>query len=331
MKTHTVPTASPAQLHDAVESAVYLLSGSFPVALPTETVYGLAAWATEPEAVMRVFSVKERPKFDPLIVHLPDADWLESIAAIPLGDRRLVDKLVRKFWPGPLTLVLPKKDLIPDIVTAGLETVAVRISSHPVFQSVIQAFGQPLAAPSANRFGRISPTTARHVVEELSGKIHMVVDGGPATHGIESTVITLREENIWILRSGPITAEDLRPFAETVAVANRSALPNAPGQLKSHYAPKTPVKLLRPDERPVADPKRRTGLLAWCSDDDARGFNPVEILSRTGDLREAAATLFAKLRLLDSAELDLIVAEPVPEEGLGIAINDRLRKAAGHG
>ena len=331
MITHRVSTNSPRQIEDAIEAAVYLLGGGFPVALPTETVYGLAAWATNPDAVLRVFNVKDRPKFDPLIVHLPDAGWLDGVAAIPKSDRSLVDKLVRKFWPGPLTLVLPKKELIPDVVTGGLETVAVRISSHPIFQSVVQAFGQPLAAPSANRFGRISPTTAQHVMEELGGKIHLVVDGGPTMHGVESTVITLREQNIWILRSGPITAEDLRPFAETVAVANRSALPNAPGQLKSHYAPKTPLKLLRPDERPAGDPKGRVGLLAWCSDDDARGFNPVEILSRTGDLREAAASLFSKMRLLDSAGLDLIVAEQVPEEGLGIAINDRLRKAAGRG
>ena len=331
MITHRVIANSPKQIEDAVEAAVYLLGGGFPVALPTETVYGLAAWATNPDAVLRVFNVKDRPKFDPLIVHLPDAGWLDGVAAIPKSDRPLVDRLVRKFWPGPLTLVLPKKELIPDVVTGGLETVAVRISSHPIFQSVVQAFGQPLAAPSANRFGRISPTTAQHVMEELGGKIHLVVDGGPTMHGVESTVITLREENIWILRSGPITAEDLRPFADEVAVANRSALPNAPGQLKSHYAPKTPLKLLRPDERPAGDPKRRVGLLAWCSDDDARGFNPVEILSRTGDLREAAASLFSKMRLLDSAGLDLIVAEQVPEEGLGIAINDRLRKAAGRG
>ena len=331
MITHRVSTNSPRQIEDAIEAAVYLLGGGFPVALPTETVYGLAAWATNPDAVLRVFNVKDRPKFDPLIVHLPDAGWLDGVAAIPKSDRPLVDRLVRKFWPGPLTLVLPKKELIPDVVTGGLETVAVRISSHPIFQSVVQAFGQPLAAPSANRFGRISPTTAQHVMEELGGKIHLVVDGGPTMHGVESTVITLREENIWILRSGPITAEDLRPFADEVAVANRSALPNAPGQLKSHYAPKTPLKLLRPDERPAGDPKRRVGLLAWCSDDDARGFNPVEILSRTGDLREAAASLFSKMRLLDSAGLDLIVAEQVPEEGLGIAINDRLRKAAGRG
>ena len=331
MITHRVIAQSPKQIEDAVESAVYLLGGGYPVALPTETVYGLAAWATNPDAVLRVFNVKDRPKFDPLIVHLPDPGWLDGVAAIPKLDRPLVDRLVSKFWPGPLTLVLPKKDLIPDVVTGGLETVAVRISSHPIFQSVVQAFGQPLAAPSANRFGRISPTTAQHVMEELGGKIHLVVDGGATTHGVESTVITLRGENIWILRSGPVTAEDLRPFAEEVAVANRSALPNAPGQLKSHYAPTTPMKFLRPEERPAGDPKRRVGLLAWCSDDDARGFNPVEILSRTGDLREAAASLFSKMRLLDSAGLDLIVAEQVPEEGLGIAINDRLRKAAGRG
>ncbi len=331
MITHRVPAHTPRQIEDAVESAVYLLSEGFPVALPTETVYGLAAWATNPDAVLRVFAVKERPKFDPLIVHLPDTGWLDGVAAIPKSERALVDKLVEKFWPGPLTLVLPKKDLIPDLVTGGLGTVAVRISSHPLFQAVVQAFGQPLAAPSANRFGRISPTTAQHVVEELGGKIHLVVDGGATTHGVESTVITLRGESIWILRSGPVTAEDLQPFAENVAVANRTTLPNAPGQLKSHYAPKTPMKLLRPDERPVGDPKRAEGLLAWCSDDDARGFQTVEVLSRSGDLKAAAASLFAKLRLLDSAGLDLILAEQVPAEGLGIAINDRLRKASGNG
>ena len=331
MITHRVLTGTPRQIEDATESAVYLLSEGFPVALPTETVYGLAAWATNPDAVLRVFSVKDRPKFDPLIVHLPDASWLDGVAEIPQADRPLVDRLVKKFWPGPLTLVLPKKDLIPDVVTGGLPTVAVRISAHPIFQSVIKSFGQPLAAPSANRFGRISPTTAAHVAEELGGKIHLIVDGGPTLHGVESTVIALRENNIWILRNGPVTADDLRPFAGAVAVAKVSPLPNAPGQMKSHYAPLTPLKLLRPDERPRGVPGRRTGLLAWCSSDDAKGFKAVEILSRSGDLREAAATLFSKLRVLDAAGLETIVAEPVPDEGLGAAINDRLRKAAGNG
>jgi L-threonylcarbamoyladenylate synthase len=331
MKTQIAPVHSQAQLTDAVEAAVYLLGGGYPVALPTETVYGLAAWAANQDAVMRVFNVKERPKFDPLIVHLPKTEWLEDVAAIPSQDRPLVERLVKRFWPGPLTLVLPKKNVIPDLVTAGLGTVAVRMSSHPVFRAVVEAFGQPLAAPSANRFGRISPTTARDVAEELDGRIHLIVDGGPTTHGIESTVITLRGESVWILRSGPITADDLLAYADEVAVAHRSPRPNAPGQLKSHYAPATPLTLLGSGELPKADPKRKQGLLAWCSDADGKGFSKIEILSRTGDMKEAAASLFSKLRSLDSAKLDRIVAESVPEEGLGIAIMDRLRKAAGHG
>lgn len=331
MKTHTVPAFSPRQIQDAVEAAVYLLSGGYPVALPTETVYGLAAWATNPDAVLRIFSVKERPKFDPLIVHLPDASWLDGVANIPPGDRALVIALADKFWPGPLTIVLPKKPLIPDIVSAGLDTVAVRVSAHPVFQEVIASFGQPLAAPSANRFGRISPTTAGHVVEELDGRIHLVVDGGPATHGVESTIIAVRERTVWILRSGPVTADDLRPFADEVAVSKRSHLPAAPGQLKSHYAPRTPLTLLKPGETVPAASRAGCGMLAWCSDDDARGFSKVEILSRTDDPKEAAATLFAKMRALDAAGLSRIFAEAGPEEGLGAAIMDRLRKASGNG
>ena len=170
MITHRAQAFTSRQIEDVTESAVYLLRGGFPVALPTETVYGLAAWATNADAVMRVFSVKERPKFDPLIVHLPDAGWLDGVAQIPQADRALVDRLVKKFWPGPLTLVLPKKDLIPDVVTGGLLTVAVRISAHPVFQSVVKAFGQPLAAPSANRFGRISPLPQSTSRRSLVGK-----------------------------------------------------------------------------------------------------------------------------------------------------------------
>jgi L-threonylcarbamoyladenylate synthase len=331
MKTHVAAAFSPRQVEDAVEASLYLLGGGYPVALPTETVYGLAADATDPEAVLRIFQVKDRPKFDPLIVHLPNIEWLDRVADIPKRDRPLVDELAAHFWPGPLTLVLPRRTLIPDVVTAGLETVAVRISAHPVFSAVITAFGKPLAAPSANRFGRISPTTARHVMDELDGRIHLVVDGGPSPHGLESTIITLRADRVWILRSGPVTAGDLQKYAAEVAVPGRSTMPSAPGQLKSHYAPATKMKLLRPGERPPAKPAGRAGLLAWCSADDAKGYTKVEILSRTGDMKEAAATLFSKLRFLDSAKLDLIVAESVPEEGLGAAILDRLRKAAGNG
>ena len=331
MKTHLVPAFSAAEIREAAMSAVDLLKGGYPVALPTETVYGLAAPAKNPDAVLRIFQVKDRPKFDPLIVHLPGPRWLDEVTAIPPQDRPLVEKLIHKFWPGPLTLVLPRKKVIPDLVTSGLDTVAVRISAHPVFKAVIEAFGEPLAAPSANRFGHISPTTARHVADDLDGKIHLVVDGGNTTHGVESTIITVRADKIWILRSGPVTAEDLRPFASEVIVSKRTESPNAPGQLKSHYAPVTKMKLLRAGESQMAKPGVRIGLLAWCSSGDAKTFAKVEVLSASGDLREAAATLFAKMRALDSAKLDLIVAESIPEQGLGAAIMDRLRKASGNG
>jgi L-threonylcarbamoyladenylate synthase len=331
MKTQVAPAFSPRQIEDAVEAALYLLGGGFPVALPTETVYGLAASAMDPGAVLRIFQVKERPKFDPLIVHLPGVEWLDRVADVPPRDRPLIERLAGKFWPGPLTMVLPRKPSVPDAVTAGLDTVAVRISAHPVFKAVIDAFGKPLAAPSANRFGRISPTTARDVVEELGGKIHLVVDAGPSPHGVESTIVTQRRDSVWILRSGPVTADDLRRHASEVVIATRSALPNAPGQLKSHYAPRTKLKLLGTGERPPVKPGVRTGLLAWRSAAGAKGLSKVEVLSPTGDMREAAAGLFSKLRLLDAAGLDLILAESIPEEGLGAAIMDRLRKASGNG
>lgn len=331
MKTHLVPAFSPTEIREAALSAIDVLKSGYPVALPTETVYGLAAPTKNPDAVLRIFQVKDRPKFDPLIVHLPGPKWLDEVTAIPPQDRPLVEKLIQKFWPGPLTLVLPRKKVIPDLVTSGLDTVAVRISAHPVFKAVIEAFGEPLAAPSANRFGHISPTTARHVADDLDGKIHLVVDGGITTHGVESTIITVRADKIWILRSGPVTAEELRPFASEVNVSKRTELPNAPGQLKSHYAPDTKMKLLRPGESPVASQGVRTGLLAWCNPGDTKAFTQVEVLSASGDLREAAATLFAKMRALDSAKLDLIVAESISEQGLGAAIMDRLRKASGNG
>ena len=213
MKTETV-----AAIHDrrgrsqtaATERAVQLLRKGEVVALPTETVYGLAADALNPIAVAKIFEAKERPRFDPLIVHLPDKQWLERLAKIDNRSRAQIEKLITQFWPGPLTLVLDRQPIVPEIVTAGLETVAVRISSHPVFAEIISAFGKPLAAPSANRFGRISPTTARHVFDELSGRIPLIIDAGPTAHGIESTIIAVRDNKIDILRRGPITAEELR-------------------------------------------------------------------------------------------------------------------------
>jgi L-threonylcarbamoyladenylate synthase len=331
MKTEVAPTDTPRALTEAAEAAVSLLSGGYPVALPTETVYGLAAWALNKDALFRVFQSKERPYFDPLIVHLPNRDWLDRICEVPVEDRGLIDRLTNRFWPGPLTIVLPRKSIIPDLVTSGLPTIAVRMSSHPVFRHIIERFDQPLAAPSANRFGRISPTTAQHVVDELAGRIHLVVDGGPTSHGVESTIITIRGKNLWILRSGPITADQLREFGEVSVSSGAAKLPNAPGQLKSHYAPSVPLELLRPGQSATLTRPKPWGLLAFDGKQPAGPYASVEVLSPTGDLREAAATLFAKLRALDSQGVERIVAESVPDRGLGTAILDRLRKAAGNG
>ena len=308
----------------AVARAVELLAQGEPVALPTETVYGLAADATNPEAVLKIFEAKERPFFDPLIVHLPDLSWRDRIAK---NCDPLVEKLTAQFWPGPLTMILPKREIIPDVVTSGLSTVAVRMSAHPIFREVCSKFGKPLAAPSANRFGRISPTSARDVLAELEGRIPLILDGGQAVHGIESTIVAVEKGCIRILRAGPVTSEQLAEFAKVLAEP-RSGAPEAPGQLKSHYAPRTRLIISNLRFQISNFPGRRAGLLAWKSTAGGEGFETVEVLSPTGDLREAAATLFAKMRRLDAAGLDLIVAEPVPETGLGIAIMDRLRKAA---
>ncbi len=324
MQTDFLPTRSPAELAHAVERAVDLLRAGDPVALPTETVYGLAADATRADAAVKIFEAKQRPFFDPLIVHLPDLGWLDRIART---DSPIITKLIEKFWPGPLTLVLPRCEIVPDIVTSGLHTVAVRMSAHPVFRAIATAFGKPLAAPSANPFGRISPTTVEHVRDGLGGRIPLIVDGGPCAVGIESTIVAVNDGRLRILRAGPVTPDDLAAFGE-VEFASAGVTPNAPGQLKSHYAPRTPLRL---GERSTLNAQRSTpnaGVLAFTPLENPGEFTAIEILSPTGDLREAAATLFAKLRRLDEAGLNLIFAEPVPEHGLGLAIMDRLRKAA---
>src|SRR5438270_3431985 len=213
MQTDLLRTSSAAK-NKAVRHAVELLRQGEIVALPTETVYGLAADALNPIAVAKIFEAKGRPRFDPLIVHLPEQDSLKKIVDLPAQDRQLVLQLAKKFWPGPFTMVLPKREIVPEIVTAGLKTVAVRISAHSIFSEIVQAFGKPLAAPSANRFGRISPTTAKHVLDELNGHIPLIIDAGPTTHGIESTIVAVRDGKIDILRRGPITSEQLSKFGE---------------------------------------------------------------------------------------------------------------------
>jgi L-threonylcarbamoyladenylate synthase len=282
----------------------------------------------------------ERPRFDPLIVHLPDGDWLERIVDLPAQDRQVILKLVETFWPGPFTIVLPKRAIVPGIVTAGLDTVAVRISAHPVFAEIIRAFGAPLAAPSANRFGQVSPTTAQHVLDELNGCIPLIVDAGATTHGIESTIVAVCDGKIDILRRGPITEEELSIFGAKVDVVASSQKISAPGQLPTHYAPKTPLRLI--DTAKSFEPKenQRVALLAWTSrkgdfqiapavgNRPSLKFVAVRQLSEQEDLREAGANLFRYLRELDALDIDLIVAERVPDHGLGAAIMDRLRRAA---
>jgi L-threonylcarbamoyladenylate synthase len=325
-------------------AAVELLRKGEIVALPTETVYGLAADALNPIAVAKIFEAKERPRFDPLIVHLPSPDWLEKVVDLPSRDRKLILTLADNFWPGPLTMVLPKRDTIPEIVTAGLDAVAVRISAHPVFSDVARAFGKPLAAPSANRFGRVSPTTAQHVFDELDGRIPLIIDAGPTHHGLESTIIAVRDARTEILRRGPITAEQLSDFGKVEIVAPKGKV-TAPGQLPSHYAPTTPLHLIDDVESYSPQKNQRVGLLAWhpvprkgdlqiaqrrTGDRRSLKFAAVRNLSERQDLREAAANLFRYLRELDALNLDLIVAERVPSRGLGAAILDRLERAS-HG
>ena len=297
------------------------------VALPTETVYGLAADALDLIAVTKIFEAKERPQFDPLIVHLPNRDWLDRVAAVRDDEQQLIGKLTDGFWPGPFTIVLPKRELIPDIVTAGLDTVAVRISSHPVFAQIIGAFGKPLAAPSANRFGRVSPTTAEHVCDELDGRIPLIVDGGPTAHGIESTIVSVADGRVQILRRGPVTTEQLSKFGKIDIVGPIEKV-SVPGQLPTHYAPRTPLRLIEDVGAFSPEENQRVGLLAWNSAGSEKDFAVVRCLSERQDFRQAAANLFCYLRELDQSDLDLIVAERVPLRGLGAAIMDRLQRAA---
>jgi L-threonylcarbamoyladenylate synthase len=323
--------------------AVELLSRGECVALPTETVYGLAADAMNPEAVAKVFAAKERPSFDPLIVHLPHRERLTDVAIVPPEIAKPVAQLTENFWPGPLTIVLPKNPAVPDIVTAGLPTVAVRMSANPVFRRVITSLARPLAAPSANRFGRISPTSASAVLRELDGRIPLIVDGGACHTGIESTIVRIvpREPKplLRVLRAGPVTKEDLQPFGKVEFVnqppAENAVHPEVPGQLAGHYAPHTPLRVLtRPEDfSPVGG--RRYALLSYRGD-PKDGYLSLTDWHRTlalspgsGKLPEAAVRFFHCLRQLDESGADEIIAEPVPERGMGVAIMERLRRAAG--
>jgi L-threonylcarbamoyladenylate synthase len=337
-----VVCADDQEMDEAVQQAVSLLEKGEVVALPTETVYGLAADAFNAEAVARIFAVKERPSFDPLIVHIGAYTDLEKVARIPDDIAATVKKLTSAFWPGALTIILPKTDAVPDIVTSGLDTVGVRQSGNKIFRAIGRKLDRPIAAPSANRFGRISPTSASAVMKELSGRIPLIVDGGACRDGLESTIIRIeageKRPTIHILRPGPVTKKELQNFGRVILDKKKvTDRPEAPGQLESHYAPTTPLLLFdKPsDFRP--EEGKRYGLLSYKGDPKAgylglHEWTIVEALSPgSGKLPEASVRLFHIMRLLDEAGLDAIVAEPVSDVGLGQAIMDRLRRASANG
>ncbi len=319
---------------EIMRAAAILREGGL-VAFPTETVYGLGANALNEQAVARVFEVKARPRFDPLIVHINGMEWLARLTTdFPPEARQLAER----FWPGPLTLILPKAPAVPDLVTAGSPTVALRMPDHPVAIKLLDVVDLPIAAPSANPFGRISPTCAEHVREQLGSKIDLILDGGPCRVGVESTVLQLTAQGPLLLRHGGTTQEEIEDVIGNVRVRGVSHVdaPGArlasPGMLAQHYAPRTALVVRNRGEAGLDERETRGGarwgLLAFRSNDEQAQFDRVEVLSSAGDLREAAANLFAALRRLDAAGLDLIVAETFPEAGLGRALNDRLRRAA---
>ncbi len=304
---------------ETIERAAVLLRAGELVAFPTETVYGLGADATNDRAVVRIFEVKGRPRFNPLIVHVPGLPEAEALAVFDERAR----SVAHHFWPGPLTLVLPRRDDsgLSLLVSGGLDTVALRLPVHGVDLDLMMETGRPIAAPSANRSGRVSPTTAAHVAEEFGADVAMILDGGPCQFGIESTVLDLSGPVPMLLRPGAVTVEELREFLGPIKAATAESTLRSPGQLPSHYAPMLPVRL----DVTAAWPGE--ALLAF-GPTAPPGFAEVLFLSRTGDLAEAAANLFAMLRRLDRPEFTGIAVMPVPGEGLGRAINDRLRRAA---
>ena len=317
----------PASAPESIRVAAEIIRGGGLVAFPTETVYGLGANALDPDAVAKIFEAKQRPSFDPLIVHIATKTSLDGLVqAISLAEHRLMER----FWPGPLTLILPKRAQVPDLVTAGLATVAIRMPAHPVAHALIREAGVPIAAPSANPFGYVSPTCAQHVFEGLGDRVDLMLDGGPWPIGVESTIVSMRGAGLELLRPGSVTLAEIREVIGSVVQTASSQTVVAPGQHPRHYATRTPVTILAAQgARPVVHGHERAGLLAMSAPShvDER-FCAVEVLSSSGDLREAARNLFAALRRLDALDLDRLYAEPCDEQGLGLAIMDRLRRCA---
>ncbi len=311
------------QITSNVNEACSLLEQGQVVAIPTETVYGLAANALDAKAVIKIFEAKKRPFFDPLIVHLKHANELDKYA-INIPSQAYA--LSQAFWPGPLTLVLQRSALIPDMVTSGLDTVALRVPAHPLAHQILSRLSFPLAAPSANPFGYISPTTAQHVLAQLQGHIPLIVDGGPCKVGVESTIVQCTHEGTTVLRLGGTSVESIEAIVGKVKVnITSSSNPQAPGMLTTHYAPRKPMLIGNIDDLMAEHSSKKIAVLTF-----QKTYNVPHsrVLSDKGELNEAAQNLFSMMRELDATDADIILTELVPAIGLGPAINDRLQRAA---
>ncbi|MDA8768690.1 L-threonylcarbamoyladenylate synthase [uncultured Winogradskyella sp.] len=309
-----------------ISKAVALLNQEKLVAIPTETVYGLAGNIFSEKAIDSIFKTKQRPLFNPLIVHIPSIDYLETIVA------RIPEKaklLAEAFWPGPITLVLKKKEVIPDVITAGKDTVAVRIPNHPTTLELLKQLDFPLAAPSANPFNRISPTSAEHVESYFKNDIKMVLDGGTCTSGIESTIIGFENDEPIIYRLGSTSIEDIENIVGSVEIKNKkNSVPNAPGMLARHYAPNTKTILVTDISDAIKQFQgKNIGILAFENEIKNKAIKFQIVLSKTGNVSEAATNLYSALHQLDEQDLDIIIAERLPNHDIGKSINDRLQRA----
>jgi len=307
---------------EAIERAVAVLSAGGVIAFPTETVYGLGADTFNPYAVAKIFEIKRRPRFDPLIVHICNKNSvLDIVENVPSLAARIADR----FWPGPLTIILKKQNRIPDIVTAGLPTVGVRMPSHPVAHELIKALGRPIAAPSANPFGYISPTKVTHVVKSFKDNVPVVLDGGDSQFGIESTIISIHDDKVIVHRHGAIPIEEIRAMGISIEEKKGNDMCEAPGELPYHYAPIKPLVIVNSIEEVLVQDSSFLGFIERKKKPASRY---IRYLTQDGDLREAAANFFSHLIDLDKEDVDIIYAERIPENGLGRAMMDRLKKAA---
>lgn len=296
------------------------------VAIPTETVYGLAGNIYSDSAIKKIFEIKKRPFFNPLIVHIHSMEQVQDLA-VDFPEK--AQQLAKVFWPGSLTLILPKKESVPDLITAGKDTVGIRMPNHPLTLELLKNLPFPLAAPSANPFTHISPTKAQHVKNYFDGELEMVLDGGNCTNGIESTIVGFENGEPVVYRLGSISVEEIEKVIGKVSVRNnKEQAPNAPGMLEKHYSPRTKTYLVLDITAFIAQyPEKKIGLLLHSTDHESFNVTSINYLSKTGNLKEAASNLYSAMHEMDLLELDMIVAQRLPDHDLGQSINDRLQRA----